>query len=311
MRDRESGSRHHGVHSSDGDSDEPIAMTEDKGQGAKDRLLQDGFCRFENVLPDEMLHRLRAATDELLAALTDEKRQQLGGQGSMVGMPYLPAVFSELIAWPAAIGALQAMGFKRPRYWSAYIIAKEAHSPASYWHQDWPYWDDPVSAEAEPHQLFLMYYLTDTRPENGCLRAIPGSHRRWFPQHDMGGHDAGTRHADPETSPAYADSPGQADISVKAGDLLVGDARILHAPHGNQTAERRTVITLWYLPRFDELPETMQATFQQVLYMIPPKSLPSDLMTPIAPLLLDYEGDCEPVTWNRQPGKYIDGAPAD
>ncbi len=285
-------------------------MTGDRKRESRDQLLQDGFCRFENVLPPEMLGRLRAATDESLSELTEDRKRDLGGQGSMVGMPYLPAVFSELIAWPAAIDALHALGFDRPRYWSAYIIAKEPNSSASYWHQDWPYWDHAVSGETEPHQLFLMYYLTDTSRENGCLRAIPGSHRRWVPQHDMGGHDEGTRHEDPAASPAYSDSPEQVDLSVKAGDLLVGDARILHAPHANQTDERRTVITMWYLPRFHELPESMQATFQSQLYMMPPRSLSPDLLTPIEPLLLDYSGDSEPVEWNRQPGQYLVGAPS-
>jgi hypothetical protein len=284
-------------------------MTSDKGKGSRDQLLNDGFCRFENVLSAVMLERLRKATDEGLAALTDEQRKQLGGQGSMVGMPYLPSVYSELIAWPAAIEALHSLGFNHPRYWSGYIIAKEAHSAGSYWHQDWPFWDNSVSADAEPHQLFLMYYLTDTRPENGCLRAIPGSHRRWVPQHGMGGHDEGTRFADPDTSPAYADAVGQVDLSVTAGDLLIGDARILHAPHGNQTGERRTVITMWYLPRYDELPEQMQASFKQMLYTAPPGDLPPDLVSAIVPLLPDYQGDRDPAAWNRQPGKHLDGAP--
>ena len=37
------------------------------------------------------------------------------------------------------------------------------------------YWDEDVAYAKYPVQLFAMYYLTDTRRENGCLRVIPGS----------------------------------------------------------------------------------------------------------------------------------------
>ena len=37
------------------------------------------------------------------------------------------------------------------------------------------FWDEDVAYAKYPVQLFAMYYLTDTRRENGCLRVIPGS----------------------------------------------------------------------------------------------------------------------------------------
>ena len=33
-------------------------------------------------------------------------------------------------------------------------------------------------------QLFLMVYLVDTTPANGCLRVLPGSHLRKIPLDD-------------------------------------------------------------------------------------------------------------------------------
>ena len=270
-----------------------------------DVFIEQGYAIFKNILPVSMLERLRTASDEQFVNYTDEQRKASGGQGSIVAMPYLPEVFSELIAHPPALDALRSLGFDRPRFWSGYLIAKEPNTPPSYWHQDWPYWGDPVSADPIPHQLFLMYYLVDTTPQNGCLRVIPGSHQRRFPQHDMGGHDAGTRYEDPATSPAYASTPVQADASVKAGDLLVGDARILHAPHGNRTDQRRTVITMWFLPRYDELPERMQAAYQRALFSPMPDALPDELKGRLSPLQLDYDGDCPPTEWDRIPGEHL------
>ena len=277
------------------------------GQNRREQLIRDGFCIFERIFPQTMIAQLGAASDQLLEALGDKERKDSGGQGSIVALPYRPAVFTDLITHPGSIDALHALGFDRPRYWSGYVIAREARSAAGYWHQDWPFWGDPVSGEEVPHQLFLMVYLTDTRPRNGCLRVIPGSHQHWVTQHDTGGHDEGTRHEDPAASPAYADSPDQIDVAITAGDLLIGDARILHAPHANQTDERRTVITMWYLPRFDELPEPMQAAFQSRLNMIPPSDLPDEQTRRIAPLNPDYSGDAESAEWDRNAGAVLKG----
>jgi len=270
-----------------------------------DRLIADGYTSCKNILPPAMLDELRAAADELWQGVSDEQRRQSGGQGSIMGMPYMPPIFTELIAHAPALAALKSLGFERPRYWSGYLIAKEPYSIPSYWHQDWPFWSNPVSADPVPHQLFLMYYLVDTTPENGCLRVLPGSHRRWFPQHDMGSHDDATRHEDPETSPAYAPSPDQVDLPVKAGDLLIGDARILHAPCANTTDQRRTVITMWYLPRFEELPEPMKAAFHGKLYDRLLDGVPPEYLAKLEPLRLNYTGDATPAEWDRNPGQYL------
>ena len=141
----------------------------------RSRLVDLGFCVVPGLLPAELLARLRAVTDRMLDALTDEQKQRSGGQGSILAMEHQDPVFSELIALPETLQALHGLGFARPRYWSGFVIAKEPHSGPLYWHQDWPFWDDAVSADPLPHQLFLMWYLVDTRPENGCLRLLPCS----------------------------------------------------------------------------------------------------------------------------------------
>ena len=217
----------------------------------------------------------------MLDALTDEQKQRSGGQGSILAMEHQDPVFSELIALPETLQALHGLGFARPRYWSGFVIAKEPHSGPLYWHQDWPFWDDAVSADPLPHQMFLMWYLVDTRPENGCLRLLPRSHRLRCDVHDAigTGHDDTVRHEDPATSPAYRRHPDEVEVPVGAGDLVIGDARLLHAAHGNATARRRTVITMWYLPRYDELSEPLRAAFQERLYAPPPPDLPADELT--------------------------------
>ena len=283
-------------------SDAPVVLAAERS-----RLVDRGFCVLPGLLPAELLARLRVVTDRMLDAYTDEQKQRSGGQGSIFAMEHQDPVFSELIALPEAWQALHGLGFARPRYWSGYVIAKEPHSGPLYWHQDWPFWDDAVSADPLPHQLFLMWYLVDTRPENGCLRLLPRSHRLRCDVHDAigTGHDDTVRHQDPATSPAYQRHPDEVDVPVWAGDLVIGDARLLHAAHGNSSDRRRTVITMWYLPRYDELSEPLRAAFQERLYAPPPPDLPAAELDRIRHLLPDYAGTADPAPWNRIPGHYL------
>ncbi|MEC8595240.1 MAG: phytanoyl-CoA dioxygenase family protein [SAR324 cluster bacterium] len=56
-------------------------------------------------------------------------------------------------------------------------ISKPPKSPALFWHQDWWDWNEPSSFTYQMAQVFVMIYLKDTTPQNGCLRVIPGSNK--------------------------------------------------------------------------------------------------------------------------------------
>ena len=160
--------------------------------------------------------------------------------GSMISV-YMHPLFAELVVYPRTVQALEALGFLRPKWSSGYVISKPPQSPPLFWHQDWWGWNDPCSYTALPQQLFLMYYLVDTTPSNGCLRVIKGSHLNRHPLHDIlpSAHGESLQRVDDANHPAYQHFPGEVDIPVKAGDLVIGDSRLLHASHGNQSDERR------------------------------------------------------------------------
>jgi ectoine hydroxylase-related dioxygenase (phytanoyl-CoA dioxygenase family) len=92
---------------------------------------------------------------------------------------------------------------------------------------------------------------------------------------------------------------------VKAGDVVVGDARLLHAAHANQTDKHRTCLTLWYLPDFDALTDQIKAHVARKTPMELPNWWEGEagkLMEPLIPL---YNGDAQPIRWNRVPGIYL------
>jgi ectoine hydroxylase-related dioxygenase (phytanoyl-CoA dioxygenase family) len=240
-----------------------------------------------------MIETLRNATNQLLSLQSAQARTALRSQGSMIGVTAELAdpVFAELITWQPALEALRAMGFEGPTFTDGYVISKPPKSPRLFWHYDWFQWDDQTSYRPEPLQVFFMYYLHDTNPANGCLRVIPGSHVRHNALHDVLAepHSKQLSEVHNERDPAFSTRPDEVDISVRAGDLLIGDARLLHATHTNTTDSCRTVITLWYQPELASLTPGIQA-HMAAKTQHPPASWPAAAREKVAAI----QPKCEP-----------------
>ena len=166
------------------------------------------------------------------------------------------------------------------------IISKPPKGPALYWHQDWARWDDPISMSPWPQQVFLNWYLTDTCVENGCLRAIPGSHLRRLELHDnlTPPHEGGGYDVDETNEWMFYDHPDAVDVPVKAGQLMIGDARLLHGTYANTSTEDRTVLLGWFFRRRSTVPDHWQGKVPQQI--------------------LDRDPNREAV-FNRVPGDYL------
>jgi hypothetical protein len=272
------------------------------------KLYDEGYCLCRDVFDTGLIERLRSVTDRLLDAVPTEERERMRYQGSSIPVKYQDPAFSELVGWPGSLDALALLGFEDPKFWAGYILSKPAHGPPLYWHQDWIFWDDPVSADPDPGQLFLMIYLVDTNVFNGCLRVIPGTHRRRIDLH--GGLDAAhtedAQQAD-ESSNMFTKHPDEVNMEVKAGDLVIGDARVLHAAHGNQSDHRRTCITLWYNPFFDRFPDAIKATLVECVdhVEVPDDVTPPELGERLRRLKPHYAGDAQPREWVREPADYL------
>jgi ectoine hydroxylase-related dioxygenase (phytanoyl-CoA dioxygenase family) len=274
------------------------------------QLQSAGYCVFEQVLDRSMVEELARVTDGLLAAEDETHAQRFRYQGSNISLAYQHPVFPRLFAWPRALQALASLGFEEPKWWSAFLLSKPPHAPPLYWHQDWWAWQDPCSAWETAAQLFLMYYLTDTCRENGCLRVVPGTHRRRIALHDQlpDAHTDLTYEANLD-SPLFCRHPDEVEVPVRAGDLVIGDARLLHAAHANQTDQRRTCLTLWYFPAYATLPEPIQAVVARGR-RDPPADCPwREELQRLEPLLPHYSGSAEPAKWDRKPGLYLAADP--
>jgi len=279
----------------------------------RQQLARDGYCVVPNALPRGLLQATRDRAAAVVRSIPSEHRTRNRSQGSLVLIADHPD-FAELVASPAERGIFTGLGFSDPRFSSGYVISKPPHSPALFWHQDWWAWDDPVSYQDTIAQVFLFYYLTDTRVENGCPRVVPGSHRRRHPLHDQPpahGEDL-SRVVDPDNT-VYQSVEGETPVEVAAGSVVVGDARLLHGTYPNRSGEERTLITLWYHPDFSALPGPIRARIDFIFNRrdvdtdpdwadgLTPAKWPAAERAKVAPLLPSYDGGDAPQPWNRDP----------
>ena len=224
-----------------------------------DQLLEKGYLVLKKIIPLNFIDELILITNNLLNEQSDQERDEQKSTGSMINISKDP-FFADLISYKTVLEILKNIGIYDLRFSSGYIISKPAFSPKLFWHFDWAAWDHPFSWGKIPAQLFFMYYLVDTNINNGCLRVIPKSHIEENPLHELFGdaHSSKLRQAKDLALPEFQFQTGEKDIPVNAGDLVIGDSRLLHASHSNNTDKRRTVITLWFHPWYSDIPGPLQ-----------------------------------------------------
>jgi ectoine hydroxylase-related dioxygenase (phytanoyl-CoA dioxygenase family) len=87
--------------------------------------------------------------------------------------------------------------------------------------------------------LATLCYLTATSVQNGALRVLPGTHHKSAPIHAHlpEAHTEFAETLDPSHM-ALSDQPGQVTLSLRAGDAVVMDYRLLHGTQANESATR-------------------------------------------------------------------------
>ena len=214
----------------------------------REQMLRDGYCVIEEVVPEQFLEELHAETESWIADHEEPDDLVYQGQHIVVHRDDNPLI-DRLLCWEPAYAAARDLGFGDFAPHGAIItLTKEPKGPPLYWHQDWMRWDDPLSMSPWPQTIFFNYYLKDTSVENGCLKVIPGTHRRRIPLHDqlVPAHEQGARTIAEDHPIMFSDHPDQVHVEVKAGSLVLGDARVLHAAGRNHTGERRTLVLAWH-----------------------------------------------------------------
>lgn len=266
-------------------------MTSEIALQKREQIIQDGYCIIENIISKEFLQTLREDSEQLIANYEQPDHTKYHGHHLQVLGENNPSI-QKLLKWQPTLNVLEEMGFgdfEVPK--GITILTKDPEAPPLFWHQDCYYWNDPISCAPWPQHLFMKYYLSDTSPENGCLKIIPGTHCRRIDLHDqlqkLNERDIYIQNGSEskrEFDAAFSDHPDQVDVCVPAGSLVIRDARLLHAVRKNYTDTRRTMLLVWItrpntVPDYweSEIPEPVLNRDENRDYPI--RRIPSEYLT--------------------------------
>lgn len=246
-------------------------LSEEEARCKRDQLLQDGYCILPGILQGDELRKTQEFTDEFLDSHPVAHRFRFQGSDfpiineaavnnilsgktalseDLERRPHFSPIADRLLEHPQQAQVCAEVGLEGMHHHNAFLIlSKPAHGPALYWHQDHMDWNHPKSGLPWPDKVFLSYYMVDTTRHNGCLRAIPGTHRRRIELHDLLPDAHGMELQDQNTTEmhkAFTDHPDAVDIEVAAGDLVIADSRVLHGAHPNNSDQRRPLLLQWW-----------------------------------------------------------------
>lgn len=230
----------------------------------REKLKRQGYCIIRNIFDHAMIENIRQWCHKGLATVTENHRNQFKAQGCLIDISDFPD-FSALIGHSALAAIFEQLDLRNPVFSSGSIISKPPNSPALFWHHDWWGWDDPLSYTDRIPQVNIMIYLSSTTPENGCLRVMPGSHRRRHPIHENpAAYDAAISKVENPGHCLYRSWPGEVAVTVEPGDVIVKDTRLLHGSYANASRHERTLLSLNFNPGFSSLPAAMQARIKSI-----------------------------------------------
>lgn len=204
----------------------------------KQFYAENGYLVFENVLSADELAALRAGSERL-----QEERRRLGGETRLAvihNVPLMDDAFMQTTRHPTMLAIVGDLIGSNLRLQHAKLNWKPpaAGTGEVGWHQDFPFF---------PHSTYdllaCMFLLDDARPDNGCMRVIPGSHKMGPADHyDASGKFVGRCTNPADYEPAERDG-NVVDFVVPAGSMTVHHCCTLHASYPNRsTTPRRGLV---------------------------------------------------------------------
>ena len=204
---------------------------------------RDGILYPVPVLSPDETARFRSAFEEVAV--------RLGGRPVAQDLGHTQAYFRwayDLTTHPRVLDAVEDVLGPDILVWTVSIFPKYPRDPGYIsWHQDGTYWG------LDTTQVTTAWIaLTDSTRENGCMRVVPGSHRRpILPHRDT--YAADNRLSRGQEIAVEVDEGDAVDVVLRAGEMSLHHVNIIHGSNSNPSDGSR----IGFAPRF-MTPETRQ-----------------------------------------------------
>jgi len=195
------------------------------------------------VLSPHEVSRYRAAFEQL--------ETRLGGRLSYGAWPHLHFRWAyELATHPAIADAVEALLGPDLVILSSLILCKYPGAPDfASWHQDGTY-----SGTHQSPSTSAWLALSDSTPENGCMRVLPGSHHQGIRPHADTYAQNNLLKRGPQIQ-IQVDENQAEDVCLRAGEMSLHHNSIIHGSASNRSETKRIGFILRFVT-----PEFTQAT---------------------------------------------------
>jgi hypothetical protein len=207
--------------------------------GASEVYRMRGFLTPVPVLSLEEAGRYRTLLEDLVA--------RGPGEPALADLMYYKshlafAWFARLCWHPRILDVVEGLLGPDILLWNSSVLPKAPHSRSRFtWHQDATYWGlEP------PHVLSVWLALSDVTAENGCVRMIPGSHRRGQLAHENT-FDPDVMLPRGQQVKDFVGAESAVDVVLRPGEASFHDVFTVHGSGPNRSAAWRLGCNMTYL----------------------------------------------------------------
>ncbi len=153
----------------------------------------------------------------------------------------------KLASHPRVLEYVQSVLGHNVLLWSTHFFCKYPSASRGgkfvAWHQDVTYWG------LEPPRVATAWLaIDDVDIDNGCMRVIPGSHRRGILTHDKSAITGNLLSINQEIPSESFDVSRTVDLVLKAGQMSIHDGLLIHGSNPNHSRRRRCGLAMRYVP---------------------------------------------------------------
>jgi len=206
--------------------------------------IKEAYDRFGYVFP------VRALSKEDTSVIRASIRTYVAGSGRNTKEdPYLQYKIHFVFPWadrlvrdPGILDVVEALIGPDILVWNTALLIKEPRTPDFVsWHQDVYYWGN------KPEQVVGAWLaISDSTPENGCVRIIPGSHRGGILHHrDTFGTDNMLSRGQQIDQPPEQDNA--VNLILQPGEMSLHHTHAVHSSHPNQSDRPRIGFVITYM----------------------------------------------------------------
>lgn len=147
--------------------------------------------------------------------------------------------FWDHVTRPEILDVVESLIGPRILLYTDQMFAKPAHHGSEVpFHQDSAYWTNVY-----PHNMISCWFaLDDATVENGCVRMIPGSHKRLLPHREYEGNQ---QYGIPAEE---VDVNAEVPVEIKAGGALFHHSLTVHRSFPNRSDKSRRGLVSIYMP---------------------------------------------------------------